>query len=66
MNERAWNRLLRRIADGLCTPFIGAAASLPVLRQGSEIALDWAEKHDCSRTGTISPASPSTPAMVGT
>jgi len=28
MNERAWNRLLRRIADEMCTPFIGAAASL--------------------------------------
>ena len=45
MNDLSWDRLLRRIADAKCTPFIGAAASLPVLRTASEIAEEWTAEH---------------------
>lgn len=46
MDDKDWKRLLRRIAERQCTPFIGAAASLPVLRQASDIAREWAEEHE--------------------
>jgi hypothetical protein len=46
VNELSWNRLLGRIKDLKCTPFIGAAASLPVLRTGGAIAKQWSADHD--------------------
>jgi SIR2-like domain len=45
VNELSWNRLLQRIADRKCTPFVGAAASLPILRQAKDIAEEWTRDH---------------------
>jgi len=40
--ERDWTRLLQRIKDKRCTPFVGAGASAKFLPVGSEIARQWA------------------------
>jgi hypothetical protein len=42
--ENDWNILLRRIADGKCTPFLGAGASYGSLPLGGEVAQEWARK----------------------
>ncbi len=46
MSEREWTLLITRIKSGECTPFLGAAASYPLLPLGGKIASDWAEKYD--------------------
>ena len=43
LSDMDWDLLLRRIASGRCTPFLGAGASYPALPLGSEIAQRWAE-----------------------
>lgn len=53
LEEKDWNRLLRRIKEGNCTPFIGAGACYEKIPLGSQIAQDWASAHkyplnDCS------------------
>ena len=45
LDDRDWRTLLRRIKDGKCTPFLGAGVSHPPLPLGSEIAEEWATKH---------------------
>lgn len=39
-----WNLLLGRIADGKCTPFVGAGACHGLLPLGAEIAQQWADE----------------------
>lgn len=41
-----WDLLVRRIKGKRCTPFVGAGASCPTLRLGSEIADQWAKLFD--------------------
>lgn len=44
LEDRDWDMLMRRIAAGKCTPFLGAGAASGALPLGSEIARAWAEK----------------------
>src|SRR4051794_25376248 len=37
-----WDRLLKRIKDKRCTPFIGAGASASFFPVGAQIAKEWA------------------------
>jgi len=46
LDENTWKTLLGRIRDGKCTPFLGAGACHGVLPLGSDIAQQWACKHD--------------------
>jgi hypothetical protein len=46
MDEQAWDQLIGRIANGVCTPFLGAGASWPVLPLGGDIAARWAASCD--------------------
>lgn len=41
--EIDWDRLLKRIQDKRCTPFIGAGASASFFPVGAQIAKEWAE-----------------------
>jgi SIR2-like domain len=43
VDEIDWDRLLKRIRDKRCTPFVGAGASASFLPVGSQIAKEWAE-----------------------
>jgi hypothetical protein len=45
MTEGDWNLLLRRIAGGACTPFLGAGVSAGVLPLAGELAAKWALEH---------------------
>ncbi len=45
MTDNEWDLLLGRIAQGKCTPFLGAGISAGVLPLGAEIARDWAVEH---------------------
>jgi SIR2-like protein len=42
--DREWNQLITKVELQRCTPFLGAGASYPTLRLGSEIARDWAHR----------------------
>jgi SIR2-like domain len=42
IGDRDWERLLARIQDGHCTPFLGAGACFGTLPLGSEVARRWA------------------------
>jgi hypothetical protein len=44
LTERDWNLLLKRIADGKCTPFIGPAINQPYLPTRRAIATRWASE----------------------
>ncbi|MCL4265994.1 MAG: SIR2 family protein [Anaerolineae bacterium] len=44
LNERDWNLLLKRIADGKCTPFIGPAINQPYLPTRRAMATRWASE----------------------
>lgn len=44
LNERDWNLLLKRIADGKCTPFIGPAINHPYLPTRRALASRWANE----------------------
>jgi hypothetical protein len=46
VKEADWNRVLRRIASGRCTPFLGAGVGAGVLALGGEIAREWARLYD--------------------
>ena len=53
LGESDWELLLKRIAEGRCTPFLGAGVCYGTLPLGSEIAAAWAKKEefpldDCS------------------
>jgi hypothetical protein len=45
LEENSWKLLLKRIAIGKCTPFLGAGASFGVAPLGSDIARAWAKEH---------------------
>ncbi len=45
MQERDWRRLLKRIEEGKCTPFLGAGACAGVFPVASQIAQDWAREY---------------------
>jgi hypothetical protein len=40
-----WHLLMRRIASGACTPFLGAGACHGTLPLGSDVAKQWAAQH---------------------
>lgn len=40
-----WGRLVSRIAEGKCTPFLGAGAAAGTLPLGGDIARRWAEEY---------------------
>jgi SIR2-like domain len=44
--DSEWERLLRRIKRGECTPFIGAGACAGTIPVGASLAREWADKHD--------------------
>ncbi|GIK57522.1 MAG: hypothetical protein BroJett015_31850 [Chloroflexota bacterium] len=44
LNERDWNLLLKRIADGKCTPFIGPAINHAYLPTRRALATSWANE----------------------
>jgi hypothetical protein len=46
LEEKDWERLLQRIKDGKCTPFLGAGVSAGKIPVGSQIAEEWAKKYD--------------------
>lgn len=46
MSEGDWKRLLGRIKEGRCTPFLGAGACAGVYPLSSHIASAWAQEHD--------------------
>jgi hypothetical protein len=41
-----WERLLRRIKSGRCTPFLGAGVGFGALPLGGTIAREWADRYD--------------------
>ena len=46
ITDREWERLLARILDGKCTPFLGAGACVGTLPLGGEVARRWAAEED--------------------
>ena len=46
ITDREWERLLARIQDGKCTPFLGAGACAGTLPLGGEIAQRWAAEEN--------------------
>jgi hypothetical protein len=44
LTDADWQRLLHRIKEGRCTPFIGSGASGDSLPSGSNLAADWAKE----------------------
>ena len=46
MLDSDWQLLMRRIAKGACTPFLGAGACYGTLPLGSDVAARWASEHD--------------------
>jgi hypothetical protein len=46
IDEKDWDRLLGRIKEGKCTPFLGAGAAYGFLPLGAEIAKDWAVQYN--------------------
>lgn len=44
LNERDWNLLLKRIADGKCTPFIGSAVNQAYLPRHQALAASWSHE----------------------
>ncbi len=45
LTDSEWKRLIARINDGLCTPFLGAGVCYGTLPLGGEIARELAEKY---------------------
>lgn len=46
MEERGWDILVSRLADGKVTPFLGAGAGYGTLPTGTQLANDWAARFD--------------------
>lgn len=46
MQDSDWQLLMRRIANGACTPFLGAGACYGTLPLGADVAQRWAGEHD--------------------
>lgn len=46
LDKADWERLLQRIDDGKCTPFLGAGAGAGTLPLGQDVAERWAKKYD--------------------
>jgi len=45
LQEADWNRLLRRIESGKCTPFLGAGACYGALPLGADVAEELAQRY---------------------
>jgi hypothetical protein len=45
LEEKDWTKLLERIRDKRCTPFVGAGACAGTLPLASQIACQWAERY---------------------
>jgi hypothetical protein len=45
LQEADWNRLLRRIQSGKCTPFLGAGACYGALPLGADVAEELAQRY---------------------
>jgi SIR2-like domain len=43
--EREWDRLVEQIANGDCTPFLGAGASSGTLPTASQLSVKWADEY---------------------
>ncbi len=46
MRDADWERLLRRIQTGRCTPFLGAGVGFGALPLGGAIAREWADRYE--------------------
>src|SRR5215217_4670694 len=46
VQESDWRLMLARVADGACTPFLGAGATAHALPLGAQIARRWAADHE--------------------
>jgi len=46
LRDADWERLLRRIESGRCTPFLGAGIGFGALPLGGAIAREWADRYD--------------------
>ncbi|MCI0399569.1 MAG: SIR2 family protein [Chloroflexi bacterium] len=46
LDERDWELLLQRIADGKCTPLVGPGVSSSFMPLRTDIAQNWAHEHD--------------------
>lgn len=46
MDDASWERLIRAIKEGRCTPFIGAGMCYGMLPLGGEIARKWGAEHN--------------------
>jgi hypothetical protein len=46
VRETDWTLMLARVADGACTPFLGAGAAAHALPLGGQIARRWAADHE--------------------
>lgn len=44
LTDNDWNKLLERIRDGKCTPFLGAGACYGYLPLGTDVAYRWARQ----------------------
>lgn len=45
VTEEDWGKLIERVEEGACTPFLGAGVNYPLLPLGPRIAQDWAAEH---------------------
>ena len=45
LQEADWNRLLRRLQSGKCTPFLGAGACYGALPLGADVAEELAQRY---------------------
>src|ERR1051325_6109902 len=45
LGEKDWEVLLRRIDQGLCTPFLGAGVCYGTLPLGGDVARQWAAEY---------------------
>lgn len=46
IDDAGWDDLLQNIGVGICTPFLGAGASVPWLPSAAELAEKWAEQYN--------------------
>lgn len=46
LSEEDWDSILKRIAKGNCTPFLGAGASSQRIGVATDIAAHWADKYE--------------------
>lgn len=44
-DDRVWDRLVRQLRNGDCTPFLGAGACAGTLPLGAQLAREWADRY---------------------